>query len=140
MSDNTEKTHGHGSQDEYTVPFFPDHIVKEGAVLAFVVGIIVLVATLIPFPVGEPANPLKTPPGIKPEWYFLPVFQLLKYVPKTAGVVFNFVIFPPLMIMFPFFYNAITRFRHGRLVFHFIGGLGMIFAVFLALLAYLGFE
>lgn len=140
MSANTEEKHEHGQPDEYTVPFFPDHIVKEGAVLAFVVAIIVLVATMLPFPVGEPADPLKTPPGIKPEWYFLPVYQLLKYVPKTAGVVFNFIIFPPLMIVFPFFYNQITRWKYGRLTLHFAGGLGMIFAVFLALLAYLGFE
>lgn len=140
MSANTKKTQAHGQPDEYTVPFFPDHIVKEGAVLAFVVAIIVLVATMLPFPVGEPADPLKTPPGIKPEWYFLPVYQLLKYVPKTPGVVFNFIIFPPLMIIFPFFYNAITRWKYGRLTLHFIVGLGMIYAVLLALLAYLGFE
>lgn len=140
MSANTKEKQEHGQPDEYTVPFFPDHIVKEGAVLAFVVGIIVLVATMLPFPVGEPADPLKTPMGIKPEWYFLPVYQLLKYVPKTAGIVFNFVIFPPLMIIFPFFYNQITRWKYGRLTLHMAGGIGMIYAVFLALLAYLGFE
>ncbi len=28
-----------------------------------------------------------TPDHVKPEWYFLALYQLLKYVPKTAGVI-----------------------------------------------------
>lgn len=132
-----EEAHG---KDEETVPFFPDHLVKEGAVLAFVVGLIVFLATMFPMPVGEPADPIKTPPGIKPEWYFLPVYQLLKYVPRTIGVVFNFVLFPVIFMIFPFFYKPIARYKYGRLILHTVGGLGMLLAVFLAMLAYLGFE
>nr|BDX99466.1 cytochrome b [Ficopomatus enigmaticus] len=36
----------------------------------------------------EEANPLSTPPHIKPEWYFLPFYAILRSIPhKTLGVV-----------------------------------------------------
>ena len=43
-------------------------------------------ALLAPPHLGEMADPLVTPLGIKPEWYFLPAYQLLKYVPEVVGV------------------------------------------------------
>jgi cytochrome b6-f complex subunit 4 len=33
---------------------------------------------------GAPADPLNTPLHVKPEWYFLGLYQLLKYVPPTV--------------------------------------------------------
>ncbi|RJQ46247.1 MAG: hypothetical protein C4534_03175 [Gaiellales bacterium] len=129
--------HGHG---EGGVPFFPDHFVKEMSVMALIFGVVLFLATLMPMPVGEPADALKTPPGIKPEWYFMTVYQMLKYVPKSAGLVFSFVIFPPVMMLFPFFYNWYTKYRYGRLILHTIVALGVLTAIFLAMLAYLGFE
>jgi cytochrome b6/f complex subunit IV len=37
--------------------------------------------------IGEPANPFATPLEILPEWYFFPVFQILRTVPnKLLGV------------------------------------------------------
>ena len=36
-----------------------------------------------------PANPLKTPPHIVPEWYFLPFYAILRSIPnKLLGVIF----------------------------------------------------
>ncbi|MBE0429231.1 MAG: hypothetical protein IBX61_05100 [Thermoleophilia bacterium] len=122
------------------VPFFPDHFVKEMSVMALVAAILWFLATLMPMPMGEPADPLRTPPGIKPEWYFLAVFQILKYVPKDAGIIFSFLIFPPLLMLFPLTYNWYSKYTYGRLVVHTIGALGVLTAVFLSLLAYLGFE
>ncbi len=131
----TEEYDEHGG-----VPFFPDHFVKEAAVMALVLGVVLFLATLLPAPMGEPADALKTPAGIKPEWYFLSVYQILKYVPKTVGIILTFVIFPPLLMFFPLFYKQITAWRYGRLLLHTIVALGVLFAVFLASLAYLGFE
>jgi len=130
----------HEEHQEGGVPFLPDHFVKELAVISLVLGILIFLATLMPAPMGEPADPLKTPPGIKPEWYFLSVYQILKYVPKTFGIIFSFLIFPPMLMIFPFFYNKYARFKYGRLILHTIGALGVFAAVFLAALAYLGFE
>ena len=30
---------------------------------------------------------MNTPTHVKPEWYFLALYQLLKYIPKTTGAV-----------------------------------------------------
>ena len=108
--------------------------------MALVMGLVIFLATLMPAPMGEPADPLKTPAGIKPEWYFLSVYQILKYVPKNVGIIITFMIFPPILMLFPLFYKQITAWRYGRLTLHTIVALGVLFAVFLSLLAYLGFE
>ena len=41
--------------------------------------ILVTFATWWPWHLGEPADSFRTPEGIKPEWYFLPMYQFLKY-------------------------------------------------------------
>ncbi|MBI5367094.1 MAG: cytochrome bc complex cytochrome b subunit [Planctomycetes bacterium] len=53
------------------------------AQLAF--GLLVTLAVLHPWELGEPADPLSTPAGVRPEWFFLPVYQGLKYVPAQVG-------------------------------------------------------
>ena len=80
----------HSSSDDKSVPFFPDHLLYEAKVaLWFGIGLIIIgVAGLFsPLGLGEPADPMVTPVHTKPEWYFLALFQLLKYLPKTAGAV-----------------------------------------------------
>lgn len=67
-------------------PFFPHHVLKDGATMYLVLGLLVSLALLYPAHLGKPADPLSTPAGIKPEWYFLPAYQLLKYVPEVVGV------------------------------------------------------
>lgn len=67
-------------------PFFPHHVLKDGATVYVVLGVLASLALLAPAPLGAPADPLSTPAGIKPEWYFLPAYQLLKYVPEVVGV------------------------------------------------------
>jgi hypothetical protein len=39
-----------------------------------------------PLPLHEKADPFNTPVGVKPEWYFLSMYQALKYVPKLIGI------------------------------------------------------
>ena len=80
----------HSSSEDKSVPFFPDHLLYEAKVaLWFGIGLIIIgVAGLIsPLGLGEPADPMVTPVHTKPEWYFLALFQLLKYLPTTAGAV-----------------------------------------------------
>ena len=67
-------------------PFFPHHVLKDLTTTYLVLGLLVSLAILYPAHLGEPADPLSTPFGIKPEWYFLPAYQLLKYVPEVVGV------------------------------------------------------
>ena len=76
-------------KQEKTIPFFPDHFMSEFRMtiaITVIILIIGVVGLLSPVGLGEPADALKTPEHIKPEWYFLALYQLLKYIPKTAGV------------------------------------------------------
>jgi ubiquinol-cytochrome c reductase cytochrome b subunit len=67
-------------------PFWPNHIIKEGIASYIVLGVILTLSVYYPLMPGPPADPLSTPDGIKPEWYFLPMFQLLKYLPEPIAV------------------------------------------------------
>ena len=90
---------------EGTIPFYPDHLKTEIRVIWILVGIAVIIGVIAAFsPVGleEPADPMVTPDHVKPEWYFLALYQLLKYIPKTIGVMIPIVGILALLI-FPFF-------------------------------------
>ena len=73
---------------EESVPFYPDHVGKEAKVVIGFTGLVLLIGLAGIFTsvgLGEPADPLNTPAHVKPEWYFLALYQLLKYISKTAG-------------------------------------------------------
>ncbi len=82
-----------------TIPFIPHHISAEVSVALFVVGGIFYLAGMAPHGLGEPANPLVTPPHIKPEWYFLWAFQLLRMLPKLLGILLPGAIFGLLFLV-----------------------------------------
>ena len=65
---------------------FAHHMYREVTTVLFVITLQVALAMLLPFGLGEVATPDATPKGVKPEWYFLPVYQLLKYFPKLVGI------------------------------------------------------
>lgn len=75
-------------QSKNAVPFFPDHVRLEAKV-ALGFGLLCVAAGLMGLfmPVGleDPADPLNTPAHTKPEWYFLFLYQILKFIPKTIG-------------------------------------------------------
>ncbi len=79
------------------IPFFPHHVLKEGIVFCLLIGALVTLIIFWPVELGEKANPLVTPEGIKPEWYFLPTYQLLKYFPKMLGLCVS--LLPPLLLL-----------------------------------------
>ncbi|MFQ5806145.1 MAG: cytochrome bc complex cytochrome b subunit [Phycisphaerae bacterium] len=91
---------------ESGVPFWPVHMAKEACVAVVCFGALFTLSVLRPWEIGEPADPLDTPEGIKPEWYFLPTYQLLKYFSGpmgkflgilVSGVPFLFMLFWPLI-------------------------------------------
>ncbi|MHB8110765.1 MAG: cytochrome b [Syntrophorhabdaceae bacterium] len=69
-------------------PFFPNVFYEDLIVWLIAAGIVVSLAVLIPPGIGIEANPLApSPENIKPEWYFLFVFQTLKLFPgQIAGL------------------------------------------------------
>jgi len=67
-----------------SVPFYPDHFMTELRVALVIIGILVIIGVLGMFMhigLEDPADPLNTPLHVKPEWYFLFLYQLLKVVP-----------------------------------------------------------
>ena len=71
-------------QEHDSIPFYPDHIRTELYVVIGILGLAIIFGILgMLFPVGlqAPADPLNTPLHVKPEWYFLALYQVLKYVP-----------------------------------------------------------
>jgi ubiquinol-cytochrome c reductase cytochrome b subunit len=65
------------------VRFWPDILGKDAIVSASTVLVIVLVAALWGAPLEAPADPTDTSYVPRPEWYFLPIYQLLKLVPGS---------------------------------------------------------
>ncbi len=69
------------------IPFFPNYFVKDAAIICFFIALLLAIIFYAPgmfFPESafEPADPFVTPPGIKPEWYFLWAYQTLKIFPS----------------------------------------------------------
>ena len=61
------------------VPFYPDFILRESLVCLWVFAILITAAILLPAglrPEGDPLAP--APVGIRPEWYFLAVFEAIR--------------------------------------------------------------
>lgn len=113
---------------ENGVPFFPHHVLTEGVVACVVFGALVTLIVLWPVELGEKADPLTTPEGIKPEWYFLPTYQLLKYFPKLLGIFVSFV--PPLLLLlWPFLDRGPERDPKKRPVALTIGMVSLVLAI-----------
>jgi len=84
------------------IPFFPDHFLSEYAVMLLVVLVLILLSFLIRAPLEEKADPTTTPLGAKSPWYFLFLYQTLKYVPKVVGVFWIPLISIVLLLALPF--------------------------------------
>lgn len=73
-------------------PFFPNFVLKEAyMVMAFFTLMFLIItfapALFLPEDANIPADPYKTPTHVKPEWYFLAPYQMLKLVPnKFIGI------------------------------------------------------
>jgi cytochrome b6 len=75
------------------MPFFPNFFLRELMGWAIALAILAALASLFPWELGVKADPFApAPAGIKPEWYFLFMFQTLKMLPATiAGIEGEFV-------------------------------------------------
>ena len=68
------------------IPYFAEELTSQAMAFFLFLGVMGGLALLWPATLAERANVLVTPPGIKPEWYFLGLFQLIKVVPELVGV------------------------------------------------------
>ena len=64
------------------IPFFPDFALKDALLWLIVLNILLFLALYFPWELGYKADPFApAPEGIKPEWYFMFMFQSLKVLP-----------------------------------------------------------
>ncbi len=75
-----------------TVPFWPYFVMKDLFALAVILVVFMAIVGFMPNYLGSPenyelANPLKTPPEIVPEWYFLPFYAILRAFTGDVWVV-----------------------------------------------------
>ena len=76
------------STSRRSMPFFPNFILRDLLLWLIVLNVLAVLAVLFPWEIGHKADPVASAPqGIKPEWYFLFMYQALKYFPsKLMGM------------------------------------------------------
>ena len=75
-------------QETKEIRFFPNFVLREVMAWYVALGLLGALAALFPWGLGVKADPFgSAPAGIKPEWYFLSMFQTLKLIPaKVLGM------------------------------------------------------
>lgn len=123
--------------------FFPNFLLRDilGWVLA--IGILAALAALFPWELGEKADPFEpAPAGIRPEWYFLFMFQTLKLLPAKVWIfdgevigVFAFALGALYWLLVPLLDRAPARSRSSYL-FTALGWGALLYIVIMTVLGY----
>nr|YP_009368087.1 cytochrome b [Lepilemur dorsalis]YP_009368178.1 cytochrome b [Lepilemur mittermeieri]ABE03976.1 cytochrome b [Lepilemur mittermeieri]ABE03977.1 cytochrome b [Lepilemur mittermeieri]ABE03978.1 cytochrome b [Lepilemur mittermeieri]ADP68127.1 cytochrome b [Lepilemur dorsalis]ADP68231.1 cytochrome b [Lepilemur mittermeieri] len=96
MSSNSDK-----------IPFHPYYTTKDFLGLLLLILLLMTTALFYPDLLGDPdnytpANPLNTPPHIKPEWYFLFAYAILRSIPNKLGGVMALILSILILTIIPF--------------------------------------
>jgi cytochrome b6 len=77
-----------GERSRPAMPFFPDFLLRDMVGWLGAVGLLAALSAFFPWELGVKADAFApAPAGIRPEWYFLWMFQGFKYLPaRIAGV------------------------------------------------------
>lgn len=125
---------------ESGVPFWPVHVCKEACVALVILGVLITLSVISPWEIGKPANALETPEAIKPEWYFLPTYQLLKYftgpIGKVVGIAVSAIPYV-LLVIWPFVDRSKQRHPRRRPVAVTVGIIGIVSALALGALGHI---
>ncbi len=67
------------------IPFFPNFVMRDVLLWLIVLNVLAILAVFFPWELGSKADPFAPAPmGIRPEWYFLFMFQSLKFFPAKV--------------------------------------------------------
>ncbi|HEY7167646.1 MAG TPA: cytochrome bc complex cytochrome b subunit [Candidatus Binatia bacterium] len=127
-----------------TMPFFPNFFLRDLVGWLCALGILAAMAAYFPAELGKKADPFQPAPiGIKPEWYFMAMFQTLKLLPShVLGIegellgVLAFGAVGAILILMPFLDSSPAPKTSTRLAALF--GVALIF--YMVLLTYLGYT
>jgi cytochrome b6 len=126
-----------------TMPFFPSFVLRDAMLWLVVLNIVVILSVFFPWDLGEKADLFApAPAGIKPEWYFIFMFQTLKFIPghvlfiegELLGIL-GFGLAGLLWILVPFLDRRGQQ-NQSNAVFRFIGFLIVIFIVVMTMVGF----
>jgi cytochrome b6 len=125
------------------MPFFPNFFLRDLILWLLVLNILAVLAVFFPSELGLKANPLvPAPAGIKPEWYFMFMFQSLKFLPSKIlfidGELLGILLFGSagvLWLLVPFWDRKTARGQKNRLI-NYIGIFAIIFIIVMTILGW----
>ena len=94
------------------VPFYPGQVAIDAIFAIILIGILALIATKIPMDLGPAANPADTAFLPRPEWYYRPAFQWLKYLSGNWSLIGGIILPAVLALIFaalPFLDRRLER-------------------------------
>nr|YP_009107528.1 cytochrome b [Amolops wuyiensis]AIU44431.1 cytochrome b [Amolops wuyiensis]AIZ97131.1 cytochrome b [Amolops wuyiensis] len=96
------------------VTFHPYFSYKDLLGFAIMLGALATLSTFAPNLLGDPdnftpANPLVTPPHIKPEWYFLFAYAILRSIPNKLGGVLALLLSIMVLFLMPIIHTSKLR-------------------------------
>ena len=126
------------------MPFFPNFLLRDLLFWLIVLNLLAILAVFFPWELGVKADPFASAPaGIKPEWYFLFMFQTLKYFPAHVlgidGEVLGIFLFGAaglLWVLVPFWDRKSSRGEYNRLI-NYIGVGVVMYIMVLTILGWL---
>nr|O47716.2 RecName: Full=Cytochrome b; AltName: Full=Complex III subunit 3; AltName: Full=Complex III subunit III; AltName: Full=Cytochrome b-c1 complex subunit 3; AltName: Full=Ubiquinol-cytochrome-c reductase complex cytochrome b subunit [Damaliscus lunatus]AAD13478.1 cytochrome b [Damaliscus lunatus] len=102
------------SSDADKIPFHPYYTIKDALGALLLILALMLLVLFAPDLLGDPdnytpANPLNTPPHIKPEWYFLFAYAILRSIPNELGGVLALVLSILILVLMPLLHTSKQR-------------------------------
>nr|QCT05537.1 cytochrome b [Eliurus tanala]QDJ00099.1 cytochrome b [Eliurus tanala] len=99
------------NSDADKIPFHPYYTIKDilGVLLLFMflISLVLFTPDLLGDPDNyTPANPLNTPPHIKPEWYFLFAYAILRSIPNKLGGVLALILSILVLALLPHLHTS----------------------------------
>ncbi len=130
-------------KEKKKMPFFPNFFLRDLLFWLLVLNLLAILAVFFPSELGKKADPFASAPaGIKPEWYFLFMFQSLKYLPANIlfveGEIIGIVLFGLagiLWLMVPFWDRKSSKGQRNVLI-NYIGLFAVIFIIVLTILGW----
>lgn len=125
--------------------FFPNFLMRDLIGWIVAIGVLAALAALFPWELGVKADPFASAPaGIKPEWYFLFMFQTLKYIPakiwmfegEVIGILF-FTLAGAVLFVIPFINRSPEKYPRRRLLFTVVGVIALLYIVVMTVVGYL---
>ncbi len=131
-------------KEKKKMPFFPNFMLRDLLLWLIVLNLLAVLAVFFPAQLGHKADPFASAPaGIKPEWYFLFMFQSLKYFPAhilfVEGEVVGILLFGLaglLWLLVPFWDKKSSRGERNRLI-NYLGIFAVMFIIILTILGWL---